>query len=390
MAQQRKPRKIKKIKMSRLAVRLSEERGCGPEPAEGTDFTALPKIAYSHATNWYCRFTEENEMDDFVALAMKQEGYTPKQIAAMRRAKEFSISLSNISRMKLRNCILHDYSLTFWKTGVDRRVAKGETMHEEKVAAGTVISIRDRTENKAREFIGDIDEIIDQVWTEQKTLDEVEMFKILQELEIKPAHAKILEAYYAETIANMRADWKQFPQDYNKADIKILSAMYDKVLAACNLVAKSTDSEGAKTRIARAATKVVKEKNNPFKKVKSATAAIINLKFKSSDTDLGLVSIKPEAIVGSIVVLLFNTKYNIMTKLVALPGQELSVKGTTIINVDETESKSKRNGKAILQIKQMIDSSRVQAIKIFDATRGTDVKLATRTSDEVLLLKAYR
>lgn len=393
VTKQRVPRKIKKVRTSKATNQRAEQtgRGFGPEPEVGFDFTEAPTSEYTMALGWYARFTDIKDVEDHVALAMKVKGYNPKQIAAMKRSNKVSMTMSSISQMIVRECILSDASIAWWTKHIDEAVKIGMGIYEQKAAAGEVVSIRDRTENKALDFIGDIDEIIDQVWMEKLQLDEVKMLDIMNELGLKPAHAKILENFYKDKLERMEADWKEYPRDYNKADIKRLDAMYKKVVEGCHTLGTSSGSaDDIAKKVARAAKKTEKEKKNVFKSVKRETAAIVNLKYKPSDNDLGIISVKPSSIVGAQMLIVLNAKYNVLTIYRAATVEGLSVKGTTILNYDEATSESKRAGRAAAIIKQLPEATRAGATKLFQSIKGSPVTLRGRTSEDTLLIKAYK
>jgi hypothetical protein len=68
------------------------------------------------------------------------------------------------------------------------------------------------------------------------------------------------------------------------------------------------------------------------------------LKFQKEDNTYKIASINPEKIIGAQELWTFNTKYKTITVLRALDRGGLQVKGTSIINYDETTSVTKRTG----------------------------------------------
>src|SRR5690606_10585621 len=86
-----------------------------------------------------------------------------------------------------------------------------------------------------------------------------------------------------------------------------------------------------------------KKQRKPRKrKIKSADQLVSKVQYLKEFSELKLVSVDPQKIVGAEVVLLYNTKYKKLSRLVASNGQTLSIKGTTVINVDDTTSMIKR------------------------------------------------
>jgi hypothetical protein len=99
------------------------------------------------------------------------------------------------------------------------------------------------------------------------------------------------------------------------------------------------------------------------------------------------VSINPTDIIGSQELWVFNTKTRKVGKYVAAEFSELSVKGTGIINFDESNSVQKTLRKPEEQLKEFKDSGKVQLRKFLEDIKAVDIKLNGRINEDTILLK---
>jgi len=116
------------------------------------------------------------------------------------------------------------------------------------------------------------------------------------------------------------ADTKEAYSNFSKSELKAMIAFL---------------GEGLKT--AKIRTKTVQG----TKKQKSGMVLASKVQYKAEDEKLEVKSLYPKDIVGSSEVVLFNTKYRRLSVLRAPKGSTLSVRGTTIVNIDPTMSLSK-------------------------------------------------
>ena len=131
-------------------------------------------------------------------------------------------------------------------------------------------------------------------------------------------------------------------------------------------------------------------------KPKSATKLVEKLKFLKVDEKYKLASISPDQIIGANELWVFNVKTRKLGKYVASnidpqgmgrAGSGLSVKGTTILGFNETESVQKTLRKPPEQLKAFKDSGKVKLRKFLEDIPTTDTKLNGRCNPETILLK---
>jgi hypothetical protein len=86
----------------------------------------------------------------------------------------------------------------------------------------------------------------------------------------------------------------------------------------------------------------------------------------------------------------YNAKYKQLAILRTSKPEGLSVKGTTILNVDETTSESKRAGRHVSTIKEMVTAPKTKIAKLFKAIDSSLIPVRTRTSEDIVLIRAIR
>jgi hypothetical protein len=123
------------------------------------------------------------------------------------------------------------------------------------------------------------------------------------------------------------------------------------------------------------------------KKAQPKEKIVAKLKYLKTHEQLKLVSINPTDIIGSQEVWVYNTKTRKIGKYVAAEFGELSVKGTGIINFDESKSVQKTLRKPEEQLKEFKDSGKVQLRKFLEDIKAVDIKLNGRINEDTILLK---
>ena len=177
--------------------------------------------------------------------------------------------------------------------------------------------------------------------------------------------------------------WEQLKEGYDhlkKADIKKYTLAIQELLLALDFVIESAKA----TRAPRKA------------KPKSADKLVAKLKFNKVDDKYKLASVRPEDIIGTNELWVFNVKTRKLGKYIASnidpkgqgrAGTGLQVKGTTITGFDEKLSVQKTLRKPDIQLKQFKDCGKVKLRTFLDDIPTTDTKLNGRCNLDTILLK---
>ena len=194
------------------------------------------------------------------------------------------------------------------------------------------LSIQDRIQNQVEDFIsvveGQADDFVDSGYKMK-----YDVYGDLINRGCKSVHARKMRPFYIDC-------YNELVDVYNKDDEYVLEAWshlkpkyHKKMMDFYGIIVDDID------RIIKNATAQRKPRK---RKTYSAERLVKNLKYQQEFSDLKLVSINPEKIIGATELWVFNTKYNRLGVYRAVNEvRGFSVKGCTIEHFDENESVQK-------------------------------------------------
>jgi hypothetical protein len=243
-------------------------------------------------------------------------------------------------------------------------------------------SIQERVREASLKMTEEIEDAIEGFQKDPESFDP-KAFKLLNLLkgkEVKAAHARIIKTLYSKDLAELEelasgTEDEQLREGYShlsRKQVRNLISFYQEIMSACDMLAQ----EAKVNRAPRA------KKAQPKEKI------VAKLKYKKTDEPLKLVSINPTDIIGAKELWTFNTKTRKLGKYVATEYQELTVKGTSIVNFNENTSVQKTLRKPVEQLKAFKDAGKVQLRKFLDDINAVDTKMNGRINEETILLKA--
>lgn len=369
--------------------RISEATAHGAEPEGNQTFGSSSEANFSNYLNWYSwKQTQDNALGmQWLSVRMNELGFDAKDIAAVKRSglTHLSSSTFSIARMASRGCTFSSDVEDRWNNQVDKAIEHGRTLREEVVVKQKQKDNRSpaqRNLDRARSFIGDIDELYDAVWEEKMEVGDINFFDLFEKLDMKPGQAAILAQHYKRELDEMIEMSSKAYRDKHEIALHDL-AMHKTLTKFCE------ERQAALEGWAVGRSKVRASKKKEEKKTRKI-ANVSSLKFKKNDDELKLVSIDPLSIVGATTLVMFNTKYRQLTILRAASADGLSIKGTTILNIDPQSSEAKRAGREHSTIREMVNANKTQLAKLFNSIKSSKIEVRSRTSDEVLLIKAIK
>ena len=205
------------------------------------------------------------------------------------------------------------------------------------------ISIQDRIQNQVEDFIsgleGQVDDFIDSDYKLK-----YDAYGDLSDRGCKSIHARKMKPFFVDC-------YNELVDVYNKDDEYVLEAWshlkpkyHKKMMDFYGIIVDDLD------RIIKNATAQRKPRK---RKTYSAERLVKNLKYQQEFSELKLVSVNPEKIIGAVELWVFNTKYNRLGVYRAVNSvRGFSVKGCTIEHFDENESvqKTARKPKEALNV----------------------------------------
>lgn len=366
-------RKPKALRVTKSEAYIVNKKHLGDEPI----FTKpLTQLDYMNALNWYNYMCSSSEAKEYIITYLKNLG----RINDVKKIKSVPDNLVPTTVAWICRLLSKGYKLpTDTKEYIEERIKDSykyikETDNIE--SPKQTVSIQDRMKERAHEIVGEIEGMIDDyIYHDQ----EFSLYNWLQSNEIPAAYAaniitklspvlgELLEAYDGKC-----EQLKEGYRHFKKAEIKKLVEFYNTLIEDAERYSSNTK----KVRTARKPRTVSVEKK------------IKNLKFQKEDTNLKIVSVAPEKIIGAMELWTYNTKYKVFTRLVAIDRGGLQVKGTSITNYCENSSISRSVGRKEPNefLKRILEGGKLVLRKVLDDLK-TEKPLAYRINENTILLR---
>lgn len=191
---------------------------------------------------------------------------------------------------------------------------------------------------------------------------------------------KLLEDHYKEDAQDYRNSI--YDLDKRRKTYTVQKSLYTKYMNGSDLIYKTI------SKIINNVSNVKAANRKPRKKRKvDASKLVAKLNYMLSDKSLMLESINPASIIGKKNLLVFNTKTRKFGIFYSSDESGLQVKGSTIVNFDESKSVCKTLRKPNEQL-QGLTSLSIRSIKTnFDNIKAVETSLKGRINKDILLLK---
>ena len=369
--------KTKKVRTGKVAQQLADIKYMGDEPeVNGKNRSELDILKL---LNWYNYMCSRSDARQYIETYLKSKGRT-NELRALKNVPDVWINLQagwtariitrgglgweNAFELRLRE--------TLDKAGVSAEEASEVKKTVERPVEKPKPNIQDRIADKASDTIGELDELIDKNgWA-------IDVYDWLTKKQVTPVTARKIRDFFkpiadeaAELVANKPSS--QLMEGYKnltKTQQKQRAAFYMKLIVDCERF-----SDVAK-----------KQKTPRRKKVVPVEKKLKGLKFQQESKEYKLVSIKPEKIIGAAELWAFNTKYRTLTVFNSAERSTLDVKGTTIINYNETTSKTYRVGRKTEQhIATALKGAKRAVSKMLEELKT--VGLQHRINENTILLR---
>jgi|TARA_B100000315_G_scaffold17265_1_gene15350 hypothetical protein len=205
------------------------------------------------------------------------------------------------------------------------------------------ISIQARLQNKVEEFIsaveGQVDDFIDSDYKMK-----YDVYNHMSKIGCKAVHARKMRPFYVDCYNELVDVYNQDEEYYSEAWRHLKPKYHKKMMDFYGLIVDDLE------RIIKNSTAQRKPRK---KKTLTATRLVKTLKYQQEFSDLKLVSVNPEKIIGANELWVYNTRYKTLGVYHAVNSvRGLSVKGCTIQHFDEDMSiqKTVRKPKDILSV----------------------------------------
>ena len=290
-------------------------------------------VSLTNALVWYRDNADDKKRRKFALEYFAKLG-RKAEVLAINKADDYEIrQLGSLCRLVSNGNTLSDDHMQAIENMVRVIILKEklpQKIKESKEVAVpvAVASIQDRMDEKARELSGDIDGAIDDFVLEKNNSFSAKSYLLSKEVSA-PIAKRIGENYiklYNEVADAINEEDPQLVEGYsnfNKRELKAFHKFIGQIIEDCEQMVQTAKANRAPRK----------------RKATSPTKVVSKMKFMKEFAELKLKSCKPEDILTSTELWVYNTKYRKVTVYKADNGT-LSVKGTTILGFDIKNSKT--------------------------------------------------
>ena len=205
------------------------------------------------------------------------------------------------------------------------------------------ISIQGRIQNQVENFVSEIEGQVDDFISSNYKLN-FDVYKDLINRGCKSVHARKMRPFYVNCYNELVDVYNQYDEFSEEAWKHLKPKSRKKMMDFFGIIVDDLD------RVIKNATAQRKPRK---RKTFSAPRLVKNLKYQKDFSDLKLVSINPEKIIGAAELWVYNTRYNRLGVYHAVNDvRGFSVKGCTIQQFDEETSvqKAARKPQEVLEV----------------------------------------
>ena len=334
---------------------------------------------FSAALSWYTQNADAKKLLKYALEYFAKRG-KKAEVIALNAAADYDVrQIGIVTRLLSRDQYISEKHLLWLDNSVASLVEKHATQKSVVKESTTtpetpVVSIQDRMDDVARTHAAEFDAAIDDFLT---TSSSFSAKNYLMSNSVSAPIAKRIGDKYTKLINEIteaiEGEDEQLVEGYsymNKRQLKKFLAFVEQIKADCQQQVQTAKANRAPRK----------------RKEVSPTKVVSKLKYMREFSELGLKSVRPENIIGSTELWVYNTKTR---KLQVYKAEgTLSVKGTAVIGFDVKESKSLTLRKPEEFFKGLSLGKRAMnnAIKTLTTKPSTP---NGRTSEDCVLLGAF-
>jgi len=313
-----KPKPVRKTRSEQYLVNV---KYLGDEPtATQIENSTIRSI------NWYNAMCSKEEAREYLASYLAAHNRSADQ-KLLSKVSDTWLPLSACWMARISIVSPETAKKNNWATLIDEYLKEAFTHLEveKKTVTSDKPSIQDRIRERGYDIIGDIEEMIDKN-------EEFSLYDWLKKNEIPAMYASKIIEYYGPWLNDLIEAYEGDIEGYtnfSKKELKNRIAFFGKLMED----ASKYGSVAKKTRATR--------KPKPV----STDKLVKNVKFQKESNEHKIASVTPNSIIGAQSLWTFNTKYNTLSVFNAMGPSGLSVRGTTIIDFDESTSRSIKIGR---------------------------------------------
>jgi hypothetical protein len=366
-------RKQKKARVTKNEAYVVNLKYMGTEPSHKGDIT---NVEYITSLNWYNAMSDIKEAREFFNSYLKQQDRL-EDIKLLKRVPDSFVPLTAawLCRMVERGYSLKEKDIVFIEGRLKNAFSHIEPVKEQE-KKGEVVSIQDRIKEKASEIIADIEHIVDN----RESMRDFSLYEWLKGKQIPATYSSAIVKAYQGWLNELLDAYEGNDPDLKEGYRRQTKSQIAQDIVFFNMIVEDAQKYGDVTKKLRAPRKP---------RTISIDKKIKGLKFQKEDKEFKIASVNPERIIGASELWTFNTKYKTLTVFRAADRGGLQVKGTSIINYDESNSVTKRTGrKAEYFVERVLNGGKIVLRKLTEEEGiGSETPLANRINENTILLK---
>jgi hypothetical protein len=385
--------KIAKKKVTVRRAHLADEKYTGTEPQWDTERAlAMSDADFDHHLRrsfyyYNYHFTNKDLKPELIKWLQEQTDFeiSKTELSKVIKSRWVPMTACSIIMAHRRGMPLRGRTMQYLETMVRDVCEKYDYYNEEddqpvveaEKPAFKVPTIQDRLNEKLSATLGELEGHFDDVVTNSKS--DFKPYDFLVAQNVPQAQLSKVETAFDKTRAEFEAAQAKQDDQLIEAYKHFKAADYKRIYAWLDELQKAVEQY----RGVKKATKKARVKKSPSKE-----KLVAKLKYLKQDNTLKLVSVNPVDIIGASELWVYNVKTRKLGKYV--PGMYkdgISVKGTTILDFDESKSVQKTLRKPEQQLAEFMKAGKVALRTFLTGIKATETKLNGRVNADVLLLR---
>ena len=338
--------------------------------------------------NWYSYNKTQDDAKKYIVSYLKSKKYSKGDIQKLSSTKErVNTSIAWICRIILNGA---DNISSLYGDRIDSEIDRLLSIKNNVVDTEVVKvvknrpSVQENMHNQLCEYIGEINSHVDDILSKIIKNKDVK-FSLKQWLtsnSVSAIQTKKIKEYFSDSVlpelheaaSNKCEQLKEGYSFLTKKQLKKYIATIESFIEDCQ------ENESIRKRIAKINRKPRNITKNPLKQVSK-------LKYLKEHEDLK--SIAPTRIIGANALVLYNPSNRTVYWYKCDNNHGLGIKGSTLLNYDETSSICKTVRKPEELIKVLLESGKVSVRKAIEGLTTKEKALSGRINSKMIILRAF-
>lgn len=375
------------MSVNKLADKMIAKKFWGDEPICKDVIADKADTRLAKMLNWYNVMSDEKDKDKWLIDYMKKHGYSKTDISNIVNLNSLGNVAKNgasvLARIESNGTVFAGELEGRVKSRIEKALSYSQREVKEDTSSVKVISIQDKIKALAEPHIIHVDDEIHSWYYERKTKIEFSLYTYLQRNQLNSQICNHIKALVSKIHAEHAEMVEGKDEQLNEAYAYLPNASKKAIMKQLTSCMEDIERFVGNTKVSKP--------RKPRKKKEVTASKLINkLKYQKEFTKLKIKSISPESIVSAQQLWVYNTKYGHLTMLNAIDHKGLSVKGTTIVDYDQTSSLKKKLRKPEDVIQKVLTGGKLVLKKLMIELTTKPIEVNGRINDDCILLKAIK